>query len=807
MLTLLRLAPHRFKSFKTLALMAGLLGLGTFDTVQAQTLTVSATTLSFTAVQGSNPNPATQQVVTGGSGNFIISTNASWIFASTGAFNGNGGTAGETLTVQINSTSLSSGSYNGTITLTPTNGNAAVTITVNLTVSGSGGNTTSVLSASPSQLSFAYQLTKAAPASQTVQILSSGIALPFSFSTTTAPTLNCTQTWLQVTSGTNTTPGALTVSINTTGLSPGTCTGSISVTSSTQGNGTTTTQIGVTLFISSSALLNVNIPTGLSSVTLQQSGRPVQYVIGLTSSDPNVSVAWTATVPGNPPWLALSPSNGGTPGSINVQITPGTVIPVGTYSGSVVITSPGLFNNSLTIPITFKLNPSSTVTVSSTSVGFSELQGGSLPAPQTVTLSGSVSSVFTAAVTTSTGGTWLQVSPTSANLTANVDSTLTLSVLPNTLTPNTYQSQVTVTFQNSSIPSIVISVALTVGGPASALVPSPSTLAFSYQAGGTAPASQIVTITNPAAASVPFTVGSISDSWLSVTPSSGNTPANLAVSVAPQSLQTGSYNASFTLTSPGLASITVNVSLFVSASSTPQPFIIGNSASGVGVQLSPGEIITIKGSGLGPGNGVSFTVNAQGGVNSILAGVQVFFDGIPGTPIYVSSTQINVIVPYGIAGKTQTTIVVSYGGASSTGITQPVGPTSLGIFTNNATGSGQAAALNSNYTYNTATTPALQGSYVAVYATGGGQTIPGSVDGEVSPTATVLYLAAQSQVTATIGGKPATVLFAGAAPGYVTGVVQFNIQIPIGVSGSALPLVVSINGGTTSQTTSTLAVQ
>jgi uncharacterized protein (TIGR03437 family) len=43
----------------------------------------------------------------------------------------------------------------------------------------------------------------------------------------------------------------------------------------------------------------------------------------------------------------------------------------------------------------------------------------------------------------------------------------------------------------------------------------------------------------------------------------------------------------------------------------------------------------------------------------------------------------------------------------------------------------------------------------------------------------------------------------------VTGVVQLNIQVPTGVSGSALPIVVTINGpaGVSSQSTATVAVQ
>lgn len=806
--TSFRLAPIGFSTF---AIVACLLALGCFDTTHAQTLTVSTSTLAFTAAQGNNPNPPSQSVTTGGTGNFIISISASWISASTGPFNGNGGTAGNTLIVQVNSASLAAGNYSGTITLTPTaGGSTPVPIAVTLAVSGNG-NTTSFLSASPSQLSFGFELNHAAPVAQTVQILSSGISLPFSFSTTTAPTSNCPQGWLQVTGGANTTPGTLTVGIVTTGLGPGTCTGSITVTSNTPGNGTSTTSIGVTLFVSGSALLNVNIPAGLSSVTLQAGVRPAQFVIQLTSTDPNTPVPFSVVTTGS--WLNVVPSTGVTPASLTVQITPGNgvALPIGTYNGSIQITSPGLFNNTLTIPITFNLTSGSSVTVSPAGTqNFTELQGGALPSSQTLTLTGSTSSTFLASVTQATGGSWLAVSPSNGSLTPGSPATLTLSVAPNTLTQGTYSSQVTISFQNSSIPSIVVFVSLTVAPPASALVATPPGLTFSYQSGAAAPGAQTVTITNAAVGSVPYTVEAVSDNWISsVTPSSGSTPGNISVSVSPQNLQTGAYNGSFTLTSPGLPSLTVSVALFVSASTTPQPFIIGNAASGVGGQLAPGEIISIKGSGLGPGTPVSFTVNGQGGVGSSLAGVQVTFNGVAGTLLYVSSTQINVIVPYEIAGQGSTTIVVSNQGVLSTGIVQPVGIASLGLFTDNATGSGQAAAVNSNYAYNTPATPALQGSYISVYATGGGQTNPLSFDGEVSPTASLLPLALQSSVTATIGGRAAAVLFAGAAPGYVAGVVQFNIQVPIGVNGPALPIVVTISGSTVvqSQPGATVAVQ
>src|SRR5271165_851153 len=119
MLTLFRLAPVRFTTF---GLLASFLVLGSFDTLRAQNLSVNPSSLVFTAATGGNPNPATQQVNVNGTGNYIISTSALWLGASTGPFAGTGGTAPDVLTVQVNSASLASGTYNGTILLQPTSG-------------------------------------------------------------------------------------------------------------------------------------------------------------------------------------------------------------------------------------------------------------------------------------------------------------------------------------------------------------------------------------------------------------------------------------------------------------------------------------------------------------------------------------------------------------------------------------------------------------------------------------------------------------------------------------------------------------
>jgi uncharacterized protein (TIGR03437 family) len=276
------------------------------------------------------------------------------------------------------------------------------------------------------------------------------------------------------------------------------------------------------------------------------------------------------------------------------------------------------------------------------------------------------------------------------------------------------------------------------------------------------------------------------------------------------------YNGTVSISSPGaLASpIQVGVTIIVSAPPPPQPITVVSAASNVAGMISPGELITIKGNFLGPASpasGVSFTVNSStGGVDPKLAGVRVLFDNIPGTPIYVSAGQINVSVPYEVSGRLSSNIVVEYNGVQSTGIPLRLADTALGLFTNNFTGQGQVAAINQNGTFNGSASgfaPAPQDSEISIYATGGGITNPPAATGSVTPVPRSLadLVRIPGTVTASVGGQPATVDFAGNAPGLITGVVQFNVHVPKGVTGN-VGITISING-VPSPLGTTIAVQ
>ncbi len=229
---------------------------------------------------------------------------------------------------------------------------------------------------------------------------------------------------------------------------------------------------------------------------------------------------------------------------------------------------------------------------------------------------------------------------------------------------------------------------------------------------------------------------------------------------------------------------------------------VTNAASSLPGPIAPGEIITIKGSGLGPAAGVSFAVDPSTGmVDTTLAGTRVLFGTVAAPILYTSTGQVNAVVPYEIAGMSQVVIEVQYQG-SSTGTTLQVASAAPGIFTSNSTGTGLAAAVNQDGSLNGGANPAADGSYVTLYFTGGGQTNPGGVTGSV--TGSVLKKLVQN-VTATVGGQPAVVAFAGGAPTFIDGALQMNLLVPAGVHGT-VPVVVTV-GGIATAATATVAIQ
>ena len=242
----------------------------------------------------------------------------------------------------------------------------------------------------------------------------------------------------------------------------------------------------------------------------------------------------------------------------------------------------------------------------------------------------------------------------------------------------------------------------------------------------------------------------------------------------------------------------------------PPPAItaVVNAASFQSGPVSPGEIVTIGGIGLGPSTLAGLTLDQNGKVATTLAGVQVLFSGTPAPLIYVSNTQINAVVPYEMQALLTPDAQVTYQGQISNAFSLTSTTAAPALFTYNGSGSGPAAALNQDNSYNGPGNPAAKGSYVVRYLTGEGQTSLAGVTGKITTVSPSPPTTPQPLLTVAvlINSQPATVAFYGEAPGLVSGVMQLNVQIPANAPSGNLPLQVLV-GTASSQAGVTISVQ
>lgn len=235
----------------------------------------------------------------------------------------------------------------------------------------------------------------------------------------------------------------------------------------------------------------------------------------------------------------------------------------------------------------------------------------------------------------------------------------------------------------------------------------------------------------------------------------------------------------------------------IANAATNQPFAAPASGSGdATIPITPGEIVTLFGTNMGPAKLTSNTLGPNGKFGTSVAGTTVNIGGTNAPIIYTSSNLVSAIVPYEVNGLSTADVVVTYNGTQSKLSAVPIAGSAPGVFTLDSSGAGQALAVNLNGQLNGASNPVGIGGFVILYATGEGPTTPAGVDGQLAPTTSPAPTPVHT-VTATVNGIPATVTYAGGAPGFVAGVMQVNLQIPIGVSPGAAQVRLFSNSLTT----------
>ncbi len=221
-----------------------------------------------------------------------------------------------------------------------------------------------------------------------------------------------------------------------------------------------------------------------------------------------------------------------------------------------------------------------------------------------------------------------------------------------------------------------------------------------------------------------------------------------------------------------------------------------------GAPLAPGSLAAAFGQGLARETAVATALPLPG----VLAGTRLVFQKpdksfITSPLLFVSPGQINFVVPSLPDGATPVVATIDDKGVSTGAVEiQRVAP---GLFSANADGRGVAAAVALKVAASGAQTSQL--TFQCGATRGSCVSLPIDVGGETDQVILLLYgtgirgRSALSQVTATIGGVSAEVLYAG-SQGEFAGLDQVNVRLPRSLAGRGEVNVVLMVEGKTANT-------
>ena len=307
-------------------------------------------------------------------------------------------------------------------------------------------------------------------------------------------------------------------------------------------------------------ITNASFPVGTVSQAYKQAVTFVTSCTSIFGAGPTISVS-----SGNlPPGLSLtSPVD-------KTWVVSGTPTSGGSYNFGLTITE-GCGRSSTANYLLTISGPGSgggggtpgAITASPQSVSFAVNTGsGTNPAPLTVNLASSTGAAlsYNAGIVNSTGGPWLSISSGASGTTPG---SLTLSASNfQGFAPAIYTAQLALQSPGNATVFVPISLNVSSGVP---LGVTPASLLF------TSPMLQSATFLQQQlqVASAPtahYSVGFSTDplnSWLGVSPGSGDTPGIITVLVNPAGLRQGTYTGKVTVTAVNGAAVTVPVSLVV----------------------------------------------------------------------------------------------------------------------------------------------------------------------------------------------------------------------------------------------------
>jgi len=492
-------------------------------------------------------------------------------------------------------------------------------------------------------------------------------------------------------------------------------------------------------------------------------------------------------------WMTYSPSFGKTTLSVRVALNP-TGLPIGQHLESVVLTTPETEGDPVTIPVSLIVKaPPADLKVSPTAISVVHRLGELPPAPVTVNLN-TTGGLLPYSVSTSTK--WLKVTPSGGAIFPGFRTSLTIGIDPGELGPGNQKGTVTINSPDAITKTTTISVNLAVqpGHPvANSLWPPRINVGAS---------DTTVTISGER-----FFSGTTVRSGNTVLKSTYLGPFAINA-VIPSGLLAAPGNVPITVSNPDPGGGTASPVNFEVQPPGPLLLSIVNAASQQQQSFAPGTVLTIYGSGLGPDILESYDGSTPY-LPTFLGGTRVYLNGGVMPLIYSSARQVSFALPNDLPTNGAYMIEVVYGPFRSSTYPLLSAPASPALFTATGSGTGNAAAFQVNpdtgdISMNSDKSPAASGSILILYATGIAPILP------VPPTGFVAVEASQNSIrgiTVQVGDTAAEVLYAGYAPGLVTGIVQINARLPEKVpAGKEVPIYLRV-GSTISQNGVTLNIK
>jgi uncharacterized protein (TIGR03437 family) len=716
--------------------------------------------------------------------------------------------------IQIDFTPPQSGTYMAFLSEAGNTGTATYSLEVSCLVGNCGSAAApppSQLSVSPAALQFSFLEGNTTPSSLALT-LANGTPQSVMFSATTSG-----QPWLSVSPASAAAAfsnATVTVTVNPASLSPGTYTATINLATPGQ-----EFVVPVIVTVNSAQLAIAISQTALRFQAATGAGEPPSQSITVLNQGTG-ALNWSAipsALVGS--WLSVTPSNGAAGDAARVSVDPANLAP-GVYYGLVTFTAAGAPNSPQAAVVVLNVMPAASAvpTVEPTGLIFVGQQGGTNPAAQTVAVSNPSNQSITVTPTpvAQQNGVFSITPSGSVTVTSAQAAQFMVSANLAGLVAGVYPGVIQFAFGDGSVQQVAVALIVTPPGSdpsarvglraavasgctPTQLIPVSTGLGQSFTEVAAWPTPLIIQVVDdcgnpmgPGTVAASFSNG---DPQLSLVSLGGGmwsatweprytaAAASMVITVQAQSLQpvlTGTLQISGTL-DPNQSTPAISNGGVVSAASFAAH-----------APLAPGGFISIFGANFtaGSNSASSLPLTATlGGVHVVIAGEQLPL-------LFAGSGQINAIIPYDVAPNSTQQLIVQQNMTLSLPEAVTIAPAQPALFTQDQSGAGigvivvlqpDGAGFEADSSH-----PASAGDVLVIYCTGLGAVNPTVLAGSAGPASPPSNTS--NTVTATIGGQPAKVLFAGLAPGFA-GLYQVNVLVPSGITAAPSVPVILMAGG------------